>query len=68
MPPELAASALLGHRRGAFSGAQHSHEGHCAQAHGGTLFLDETGEATPQVQAMLLRAIETGRMSELGLG
>lgn len=64
--PETAASVLFGHVRGAFTGANHDHEGLFARAHGGTLFLDEIGDMAPDVQAMLLRVLETGELQRLG--
>ncbi len=64
--PELAASELFGHRRGAFSGADRDHEGLFVSAAGGTLFLDEIGELQPEVQAQLLRAIETRQVRAVG--
>ena len=63
---ETAASVLFGHVRGAFTGATHDHEGLFARAHGGTLFLDEVGEMAQDVQAMLLRVLETGELQRLG--
>ena len=62
----LAASELFGHVRGAFSGARRDRDGYFAQAHGGTLFLDELGECKPEIQAMLLRALETGEIQPVG--
>ena len=41
-------------------------EGYFRRAHGGTLFLDEIGEAPPEVQVMLLRALETGEIFPVG--
>lgn len=64
--PSLAASALFGHVRGAFSGAVADHEGHVAAAAGGTLFLDEIGDTDATVQAMLLRTLETGEVQRVG--
>ena len=64
--PSLAASALFGHVRGAFSGAIADHDGHLAAAHGGTLFLDEIGDTDATVQAMLLRTLETGEVQRVG--
>lgn len=53
-----AMSALFGHVRGAFTGAQRDRPGLLRQADGGVLFLDEIGELGLDEQAMLLRAIE----------
>ncbi|MEZ4465533.1 MAG: sigma 54-interacting transcriptional regulator [bacterium] len=64
--PSTALSSLFGHVRGAFTGAVTDHDGCFAQADGGTLFLDEIGEAPPEVQAMLLRVLETGTFQPLG--
>ncbi len=61
-----AVSELFGHVRGAFTGASHDRVGHFAAAHGGTLFLDEIGAAPDDVQAMLLRALETGEIRPMG--
>ncbi|MEM7698800.1 MAG: RNA repair transcriptional activator RtcR [Verrucomicrobiota bacterium] len=55
---DTAASALFGHRRGAFTGAQQDRPGLLRAANGGMLFLDEIGELGKDEQAMLLRAIE----------
>jgi two-component system nitrogen regulation response regulator GlnG len=66
VPPSTAVSELFGHVRGAFTGAAKAHDGYFVQATGGTLFLDEIGEATGEVQSMLLRAIETGEIRPLG--
>ncbi len=62
----LAPSHLFGHARGAFTGAVGQHRGAFARAHRGTLFLDEVGELPPSSQAMLLRALETGRICPVG--
>jgi two-component system nitrogen regulation response regulator GlnG len=53
-----AASALFGHAKGAFSGADRKTEGYFGAANGGTLFLDEIGETPRQVQLMLLRVLD----------
>jgi len=66
VPASLAASELFGHRRGAFSGAVDEHKGYFSQAHGGTLFLDEIGDVASDVQAALLRAVESGVIQPLG--
>ena len=68
VPATLAAAELFGAVRGAFTGADRSREGWFARAHGGTLFLDEIGEAPPEVQVLLLRALETGEIQPVGGG
>ncbi len=55
---DTAASALFGHTRGSFTGAQKDRAGLLCEADGGLLFLDEIGELGTDEQAMLLRALE----------
>lgn len=55
---DTAASALFGHLRGSFTGAQKDRPGLLREADGGMLFLDEIGELGSDEQAMLLRALE----------
>jgi transcriptional regulatory protein RtcR len=55
---DTAASALFGHVRGSFTGAQKDRPGLLREADGGLLFLDEIGELGADEQAMLLRALE----------
>lgn len=55
---DTAASALFGHLRGSFTGAQKDRPGLLREADGGLLFLDEIGELGLDEQAMLLRALE----------
>jgi DNA-binding NtrC family response regulator len=62
----LAAAQLFGHRKGAFTGAESSSEGHIRAADGGTLFLDEIAELPQAVQAQLLRVIEQGEVLPVG--
>jgi len=66
IPAAMAASELFGHKRGAFTGAAGERKGYFSQADGGTLFLDEIGEVTPEVQVLLLRAIQQGVIQPLG--
>ena len=63
---ELAASALFGHEKGAFTGAESKKQGFWDEAAGGTLFLDEIGNLPPEVQQMLLRALEAKRYRPTG--
>ncbi len=63
---ELARSELFGHMKGAFTGAVESREGLMAYAHDSTLFLDEIGELPMEVQASLLRALETQTFRRVG--
>lgn len=63
---ELAASTLFGHEKGAFTGAENKKQGFWEEAAGGTLFLDEIGNLPPEVQQMLLRALEAKRYRPTG--
>ncbi len=63
---EILASELFGHRKGSFTGAVRDQPGLFLAANGGTLFLDEIGEMDMALQAMLLRALETGKVRPVG--
>jgi transcriptional regulator of acetoin/glycerol metabolism len=66
IPVELAESELFGYERGAFTGARaEGQPGKFELAHEGTLFLDEIDSMPPSVQAKILRAVETKRVSRL---
>ena len=58
----LAESQLFGHEKGAFTDAREKHRGLFEQADGGTLFLDEINSLRSDVQAMLLRVLEDGKI------
>lgn len=64
--PTLLQSALFGHHRGAFTGADDRHVGFCEEAGEGTLCLDELGEIPLPAQPILLRVIEHLRFRPLG--
>lgn len=66
IPPSLAASELFGAERGAYTGSTQRKSGLFQAAHGGTLFLDEIGETPTEIQAMLLRALETREIFPVG--
>jgi two-component system nitrogen regulation response regulator GlnG len=66
LSPALAAAELFGSSKGAYTGAQKQRNGFMQAADGGTLFLDEIGEANSEVQAMLLRVLETGELFPVG--
>jgi DNA-binding NtrC family response regulator len=57
--PELIASELFGHERGAYTGASERRAGLFEQAQGGTLFLDEITTMDEKTQVSLLRVLET---------
>ncbi|MBI3725222.1 sigma 54-interacting transcriptional regulator, partial [bacterium] len=62
----LLESELFGHAAGAFTGAVRAHTGAFERASGGVLFLDELQDASPKLQADLLRVLETGEVRPLG--
>jgi len=64
--PDLIASELFGHEKGAFTGATANREGVFERAHGGTLFLDELAELPLDHQPHLLRVLETHTICPVG--
>jgi DNA-binding NtrC family response regulator len=66
LPRELAEGELFGHERGAFTGAIGPRAGVFELADGGTLLLDELGELPLDMQAKLLRVLETSEVRRLG--
>jgi len=66
LSPNLVASELFGHERGAFTGADRQHQGAFERASGGTLFLDEIGELPPELTPNLLGALERRRFRRVG--
>lgn len=63
---ELLESELFGHCAGSFTGATRDKKGLLAAADKGTLFLDEIGEMLPELQAKLLRVLESGEFIRIG--
>ena len=66
LPEGLLESELLGHVKGAFTGALRDKKGRFELAHGGTLFLDEVADLTKVVQAKLLRVLQEGVFERVG--
>ncbi len=66
IPRELFEGEFFGHEKGAFTGAVARKIGLLEQSNGGTLFLDEIGDLSPEHQARILRAVETGKFRRVG--
>ncbi len=63
---DILESELFGHKQGAFTGANKDQKGLIEEANGGTLFLDEIGEMPLELQAKLLRILETNEFIKIG--
>jgi two-component system, NtrC family, response regulator len=63
---DLLESEMFGYKAGAFTGAMKDKKGLVEEAHKGTLFLDEIGELNLELQAKLLRFLETGTYYKAG--
>ncbi len=66
IPHDLMESEVFGHIKGAFTGANAAREGAASRADGGTLFMDEIAEMNLDLQAKLLRFIQTGSFQKVG--
>lgn len=66
IPGELLESELFGHKKGAFTGATEDRDGKFLAANGGSLFLDEIGDMDLNLQAKLLRVLESAEVERLG--
>jgi transcriptional regulator with GAF, ATPase, and Fis domain len=66
LPPNLIESELFGREKGAFTGATARQIGRFELANNGTIFLDEIGELPLDLQAKLLKVIESGEFERLG--
>jgi len=66
IPDDLIESELMGHEKGAFTGASTLKPGKFELADGGTIFLDEIGDMSPRVQAKVLRVLEEQEFERVG--
>lgn len=66
IPEGLMESELFGHVKGSFTGAASDKRGLFEEARGGTLFLDEVGELPLHLQPKLLRALQEGKIKQVG--
>jgi len=62
----LIESELFGHEKGSFTGADNRRRGYFEEATGGTLFLDEITDMPMELQAKLLRVLETSAVLRVG--
>ena len=66
IPSGIVESELFGHKKGSFTGAIENKKGYFEEADKGSIFLDEIGELSKEVQAKLLRVIESGEYIRVG--
>jgi len=66
VPEALLETTLFGYEKGSFTGAVKCAKGYFEEGDGGTLFLDEIGEASPSLQARLLRALQEKTIVRVG--
>ncbi|WP_432734988.1 sigma-54-dependent transcriptional regulator [Maridesulfovibrio sp. FT414] len=66
IPDSLVESELFGHVKGAFTGAKEARAGFFEIANGGSIFLDEIGDASPNMQAKLLRVLQSKEFCKVG--
>jgi PAS domain S-box-containing protein len=66
LPPTLIEAELFGHEKGAYTGAASDRVGRFEIADGSTLFLDKVGELPLELQAKLLRVLESGEIERVG--
>ena len=66
IPSGIIESELFGHKKGSFTGAIENKKGYFEEADKGTIFLDEIGDLPLEIQAKLLRVIESGEFIRVG--